>query len=55
MYQQFLPLADRIYLTEIKKAYVGDTYFPIFEDQFTEIGREVHEDMDFVLFQRIHI
>lgn len=55
MYQQFLPLADRIYLTEIKKAYVGDTYFPIFEDQFTEIGREVHEDMDFVLFERIHI
>ena len=25
MYQQFLPLADRIYLTEIKKAYIGDT------------------------------
>jgi len=52
MYQQFLPLADRIYLTEIKKAYVGDTYFPIFEDQFTEIGREVHDEMDFVIYER---
>ncbi len=52
MYQQFLPLADRIYLTEIKKAYIGDTYFPVFEDEFTEVGREIHEDMDFVIYER---
>jgi len=52
IYAQFLPLADRIYLTEIKKAYIGDTYFPIFEDQFTETGRQVLEDMDFIIYER---
>lgn len=52
IYQQFLPMTDRIYLTEIKKTYIWDTYFPIFEDQFTEVGREVHEEMDFVIYER---
>jgi dihydrofolate reductase len=52
IYAQFLPLADRIYLTEIKKAYVGDTYFPVFEDQFTETGRQVLDEMDFILYER---
>lgn len=52
IYRQFLPLAHRIYLTEIKKAYIGDTYFPVFEDEFNEVSREEHEDMDFVVYDR---
>ncbi len=52
IYAQFLPLADRIYLTEIKKAYVWDTHFPIFEDQFTETGRQVLDEMDFIMYER---
>lgn len=52
VYQQFLPIADRIYLTEIKKAYIGDTYFPIFEDEFTQAGREEYEDLDFVVYEK---
>ena len=52
IYAQFLPITDKIYLTLIKKSYIGDTYFPVFEDQFTEVGREEHEDMDFVVYEK---
>lgn len=52
IYKQFLPIADFIYLTEIKKAYEGDTSFPEFEHEFTEITREVTDEMDFVIYKR---
>ncbi len=52
IYKQFLPLANYIYLTEIKKDYEGDTFFPVFENDFQEISREVHEEMDFVVYKR---
>ncbi|HKL43736.1 MAG TPA: dihydrofolate reductase [Candidatus Absconditabacterales bacterium] len=52
IYSQFLPLANKIYLTEIKKEYEGDTFFPKFEEDFIEISREKHEELDFVIYQR---
>lgn len=52
IYQQFLPVADYIYLTEIKKEYQGDTFFPEFEHDFLEETREEHKDMDFVVYKR---
>lgn len=52
VYRQFLPIADYIYLTEIKKAYEWDTSFPQFEDQFTEVSRESTDEMDFVVYKR---
>ena len=52
IYRQFLPMADVIYLTEIKKAYEWDTSFPVFEDEFTEVKREQTEEMDFVVYKR---
>lgn len=52
VYQQFLPMADRIYLTHIKQAYEGDVYFPVFEEDFIEIEKEVGEEMDFIVYQR---
>ncbi len=52
IYQQFLPHTNFIYLTEIKHAYIGDTYFPVFEDQFTQVGKEEHEEMDFLVYER---
>ncbi len=52
IYNQFLPLADKIYLTEIKKEHDGDTFFPEFEKDFKEISRETHEELDFVVYQR---
>jgi len=52
IYRQFLPMADVIYLTEIKKAYEWDTSFPEFEHEFTEVEREQTEEMDFVVYKR---
>jgi dihydrofolate reductase len=52
IYRQFLPMADFIYLTEIKKAYEWDTSFPVFEEEFTEVSREENDEMDFVVYER---
>lgn len=52
IYRQFLPMADIIYLTEIKKSYEWDTSFPEFEHEFAEVQREVTDEMDFVLYKR---
>ena len=52
IYRQFLPMADVIYLTEIKKAYEWDTSFPEFENEFTEIEREKTDEMDFVVYKK---
>lgn len=32
IYEQILPIADRLYLTQVHKSYEGDAYFPIFEN-----------------------
>lgn len=46
IYQTALPLADKIYLTEIKTKLVGDTFFPpIDQDTWKEIKR-VHHPAD---------
>lgn len=52
IYQQFIPLANKIYLTQIKKTYNWDTFFPVFEENFIEISREKHEELDFIIYQR---
>lgn len=52
IYNQFLEFADKIYLTDIKKNYDWDTFFPEFEKNFKEISREQHEDLDFVVYNR---
>jgi hypothetical protein len=47
-------MANYIYLTEIKKAYEGDTSFPEFEQDFVETERISDEsgEMDFVVYKR---
>ena len=52
IYQQFLGRTDFIHLTYIKQAYEGDAHFPVFENEFTEIDRETHEEMDFVTYKK---
>nr|WP_018955093.1 type 3 dihydrofolate reductase [Thioalkalivibrio sulfidiphilus] len=37
-----LPLADRLYLTQINHAFEGDTWFPEIGDAWREISREAH-------------
>jgi len=44
VFRQFLPLADRMYVTEIDAEFDGDTYFPPFDrSEWREVERTVHE------------
>lgn len=44
VYKQFLPIADRLYLTYIDNEFEGDIYFPEFNlVDYKETGREDHE------------
>jgi dihydrofolate reductase len=53
VYEQFLPLADRLVLTELHEAYEGDTTFPEYDpDGWTEVDRETREAFDFVTYAR---
>ena len=40
IYEEAMPLADRLYLTLIDAEYEGDVFFPAWEDQFpNELSR----------------
>lgn len=53
VYEQFLPIADRLVLTEIHEEYDGDTYFPSWErDEWREIERDDRDDLSFVTYDR---
>ena len=42
LYEQILPMADRIYLTLIDAEFEGDSYFPLIEaGNWSEASREV--------------
>jgi dihydrofolate reductase len=60
LYQQFLPRADRLYLTEVKAEVAGDAWFPDFDPaEWGETERVSHPadenneyDYDFVILDR---
>jgi dihydrofolate reductase len=37
IYAQFLPMADKLYITKVDKDFDADTFFPPYEDQFKKI------------------
>jgi len=44
VYAQFLPIADRLYLTYINHTFEGDAYFPEFDiNDWKEISRQDHQ------------
>ncbi len=54
IYNQMLPLTDRLYITEVKESVDGDTYFPeINPSQWNEVERQIFERYDFVIYDRI--
>lgn len=40
IYKQFLPLVDRLYLTQVVGTYEADTFFPSYDDFSKEISEE---------------
>ena len=47
IYRQFLPLANKLYLTKVQKTYDADTFFPeINYDEWNLISNEPHLDND---------
>ncbi|CAA2929329.1 type 3 dihydrofolate reductase [Arsenophonus endosymbiont of Bemisia tabaci] len=47
IYELFLPLANRLYLTHIDAKVIGDTYFPVYEpNEWDSVFTEYHEADD---------
>ena len=57
IYKQTIDRADELIVTQIKKEYDGDTYFPEYRDDigdsWKEIWRENHEEFCFVKYERV--
>jgi dihydrofolate reductase len=60
IYNLAMPIADRLYLTEIKTSLAGDTYFPNFDkSDWEEISQKPHlqderhiYSFDFVIYEK---
>lgn len=53
VYEQFLPHADELLLTEIHEEYDGDTRFPEWgPEEWMEVERDEREELDFVRYER---
>lgn len=53
IYKETIPIADKMFLSYIKKDYDGDTYFPEFnEDDWAIEKKEDHEEFEFVIYKR---
>jgi len=53
VYEQFLPRADELLLTELTAAFDGDTVFPTVDwSCWTETERTTHSDFDIVRYTR---
>lgn len=60
LYEQLLPRADRLYLTEVRADVEGDAWFPLFDPaDWRERERQAHQadekneyDYDFVVLER---
>lgn len=53
IYDQLLPLADRLYITHVKHAYVGDAWFPeINLDMWNATQKDETDDLCFMIYER---
>ena len=53
--RQALPYADKLIISEVKKEYQGDTFFPDFEDQFVLVSEEEKEEFIIKTYQRMQV
>ena len=53
IYEKFLPIVDKLYLSWIKQDYDGDTYFPEFNlEDWQEESKEAFDEFDFIIYKR---
>ncbi len=53
VYREFLPIADRLVITEVPERPEGDTRFPDRDrDEWTEVARDVDGNLAFVTYRR---
>ena len=59
IFEQFMPIADRIYLTVIEGNFEGDAYFPKYGGEWKEVSREKHNadeknpyNYDFIILEK---
>lgn len=53
VYKQALPLADKLYLSFVKKEYEGDAYFPEFDEKDWIVEkRKDFKDFEFVIYRK---
>ena len=53
IYEQFLPRADRLVITEVPESPDGDTYFPEWDrEAWREVAREERDELAFVTYER---
>ena len=56
VYEAFLPIADRMVLTEVPASPDGDTRFPEWDsDEWAETGRETDGELSFVTYERVGV
>lgn len=57
VYRKLLPQTDKLFVTEIRQSYEGDTYFPEYRDDISSVWKEVKRDdrgeLSFVIYDRI--
>lgn len=53
IYEQLLPLTDRLYITHVKQTYIGDVWFPKVDfDDWDEIKKKETNDFCFMVYER---
>ncbi|MBI5728924.1 MAG: dihydrofolate reductase [Candidatus Magasanikbacteria bacterium] len=53
IYEQTIPLADTLYITEVHRAVDGDAFFPTIDRAiWKETAREDHEEFSFVTYKK---
>ena len=53
IYQQTLPLVEKMYISHIKKNYAGDTFFPEFNEREWEIEKkENYAEFEHIVYRR---
>jgi dihydrofolate reductase len=54
IYQQLLPYCEELIISEVKKAYVGNVYFPEYKKDFILYKQDEREEFIIKYYKRIH-